>query len=69
MQVRSDVNSKPSIPVRVGRPVVPDADRLRIYNIRLTQAQIEKLAQLGGAPWIRSKINKARIPVGRMPIG
>lgn len=43
-----------------GRPIVSESNRLHIYNIRLTRAQIDKLAQLGGAPWIRERIDKAR---------
>jgi hypothetical protein len=45
-----------------GRPVVPEADRLRIGTIRLTQAQWDKLAALGGAEWLRKKIDNARVP-------
>jgi hypothetical protein len=46
-----------------GRPIVSDDARLHIYNIRLTHAQIEKLARLGGAAWIRQKIDRAKIVV------
>lgn len=54
-----------------GRPIVPEADRLHIYNIRLTRAQIEKLAGLGGVAWIRDKIDKAKkkAPEGAKPFG
>jgi hypothetical protein len=45
-----------------GRPVVSDADRLRVGAVRLTQAQWDKLAALGGAEWLRQKINAAKPP-------
>jgi hypothetical protein len=44
-----------------GRPPVAETDRLRIGTIRLTRAQWDKLALLGGAEWIRKKINAARV--------
>lgn len=43
-----------------GRPAVSEADRLRVGTIRLTQAQWDKLAALGGAEWLRKKINAAK---------
>lgn len=43
-----------------GRPVVPEADRLRVGTIRLTQSQWDKLAALGGVEWLRKKIDKAK---------
>lgn len=44
-----------------GRPPVPEAERLRIGTIRLTQAQWDKLAALGGVEWLRKKIALARL--------
>jgi len=43
-----------------GRPVVAEADRLRVGTIRLTQSQWDKLAALGGVEWLRKKIEKAK---------
>lgn len=43
-----------------GRPVVPEAERLKVGTIRLTQAQWDKLAALGGVDWLREKINRAK---------
>jgi hypothetical protein len=43
-----------------GRPPVTDAERLRIGTIRLTQAQWDKLARLGGVEWLRARIDKAK---------
>lgn len=45
-----------------GRPIVPEAARLRIGTIRLTQGQWDKLAALGGIGWLRDRIDKARQP-------
>lgn len=44
-----------------GRPPVADKDRLRVGAVRLTQAQWEKLAMLGGAEWLRKKIDAAKV--------
>jgi hypothetical protein len=35
---------------------------LRVGSIRLTQAQWDKLARLGGVAWLRKRIDKARGP-------
>jgi hypothetical protein len=43
-----------------GRKPTPDGDTLKVGSIRLTSAQWEKLARLGGAAWIRAKIESAR---------
>jgi hypothetical protein len=40
-------------PLCVGEPLVQ-------VNIRLLPAQKEKLQRLGGAPWVREKIDKAK---------
>lgn len=44
-----------------GRKPTPEADALRVGSIRLTQAQWDKLARLGGVTWLRDKINRARV--------
>jgi hypothetical protein len=46
-----------------GRPEVSEADRLKVGTIRLTQAQWAKLAALGGAAWLRKKIDAAKAPL------
>lgn len=43
-----------------GRKPTPEADALKVGSIRLTQAQWDKLAKLGGVAWLRDKIDKAR---------
>ena len=45
-----------------GRKPKPEADTLRVGSIRLTAAQWDKLAALGGAAWLRDRIEKARTP-------
>jgi len=54
------MTTKPTAKRPQGRPVVPEPDRLRAGSIRLTQAQWGKLAALGGAEWLRKKIEKAK---------
>ena len=44
-----------------GRKPTPEADALRVGSIRLTQAQWDKLAALGGVAWLRNKIDRARV--------
>jgi len=44
-----------------GRKPTPEAEALRVGSIRLTQAQWDKLAALGGVAWLRDKINRARV--------
>ncbi|NUZ07642.1 hypothetical protein [Piscinibacter koreensis] len=45
-----------------GRKPLQDGAESVIYPIRLTPAQREKVTRLGGAPWIRARIDKAREP-------
>ncbi|MEI7464283.1 MAG: hypothetical protein WCJ87_02980 [Burkholderiales bacterium] len=45
-----------------GRKPTPEADALKVGSIRLTLAQWEKLARLGGVAWLRTRIDKARTP-------
>ena len=46
-----------------GRKTLPNDQRMIVTPIRLTEAQREKLTALGGAAWIREKIEKAKISV------
>ena len=43
-----------------GRPPVAPEQRLVVRSLRLTSAQWEKLARLGGVLWLRERIEKAR---------
>ena len=46
-----------------GRPPAPeDARRSARVELRLTQAQRDKLERLGGAKWVRIRIDRARDP-------
>ena len=44
-----------------GRPTVPtDQRRDRTVRARVTAEQADKFERLGGAEWLRERINKAR---------
>jgi hypothetical protein len=44
-----------------GRPTLaPDQARTARFELRLTSLQREKLERLGGADWLREKIDRAR---------
>ena len=45
-----------------GRKPIKEGQATVCMTIRLTAGQREKLAQLGGAQWIRERIEKAREP-------
>lgn len=45
---------------KVGRPCLGE-EVMRPHTIRTTQAQYDKLQQLGGGAWIRRKIDAAKI--------
>jgi hypothetical protein len=45
-----------------GRPAIQAGEDTVPITIRLTSSQQEKLQRLGGAPWIRARIDKAREP-------
>lgn len=44
-----------------GRKPKPEADKLMVKSLRLTAAQWDKLAALGGVAWLREKIDRARV--------
>lgn len=45
-----------------GRPPVDPGTPTVTVSLRMTQAQRDKLAALGGAPWVRERIDRARDP-------
>lgn len=45
-----------------GRPALAKDDQTVPITIRLTAGQREKLGRLGGAPWVRKKIDQAKEP-------
>ena len=47
---------------RPGRPALDPSMETQSVSVRMTAAQREKLEQLGGPPWVRDKIDKAKLP-------
>ena len=43
-----------------GRKPVKQGEETVTISLRMTKAQREKLARLGGAEWVRSKIDRAK---------
>lgn len=44
------------------KPQVAGAPATMPVTIKLSEAQKEKLQVLGGAPWVRERIDKAKLP-------
>lgn len=44
------------------KPRVAGAPATQSVSIKLSEEQKAKLHQLGGAPWVRDKIDKAKVP-------
>jgi hypothetical protein len=47
---------------RPGRQPVPPEQKAIVGSVRMTAAQWEKFAALGGAAWLREKIDRAKMP-------
>ncbi len=48
---------------KAGRPPAPPGEAMtERVEVRLTPAQRAKLEQLGGAAWLRARIDKAKTP-------
>ena len=45
-----------------GRPPVKAGEETVTVSLRVTPAQREKLARLGGAGWVRDRIDRAKEP-------
>lgn len=45
-----------------GRKPVETSNAMLPVSIKMTAEQKEKLQQLGGAPWVRDKIDRAKVP-------
>jgi len=43
-----------------GRKPLAEGEQTVMFAIRMTKGQREKLALLGGAEWVRQKINRAK---------
>ena len=44
-------------------PAAPEDRRAARFELRLTEAQRDKLERLGGAEWLRRRIDAAKEPV------
>jgi len=47
-----------------GRKPLDGESAMKPVSIKMTNAQRDKLKKLGGAPWVREKIDKAKEPSG-----
>jgi hypothetical protein len=45
-----------------GRKPKLESDAMQPVSIKMTEPQKAKLTRLGGAPWVRDRIDKAREP-------
>ena len=43
------------------KPIEPDSDTVS-FPVKMSANQRDKLKRLGGAPWVRDKIDKAKEP-------
>lgn len=59
------INSMPTKPQsqrKPGRPPREDGEKTVPVAVRMTEGQRDKLQLLGGAPWVRKKIDQAKLP-------
>lgn len=56
--------SKQTMERNPGRPRLEEGADTVPVTLRMTAGQREKLAKLGGPPWVREKIDKAKLPKG-----
>jgi hypothetical protein len=45
-----------------GRKPLPEGEAMIPVSIKMKPAQRDKLLQLGGSPWVRERIDKAKVP-------
>jgi hypothetical protein len=45
-----------------GRPALQPGEQTVVVPVRMTSPQRDKLIRLGGAEWVRSRIDRAREP-------
>lgn len=55
-------SNKQSAPKGRGRPRLDEEESTVPITLRMTTTQREKLAKLGGPPWVRERIDKAKLP-------
>ncbi|WP_183025449.1 hypothetical protein [Variovorax sp. UMC13] len=53
---------KPAAKKKPGRPAIDPGQATQVMAIRLTKGQKDKLDKLGGPPWVRDRIDKAKLP-------
>lgn len=53
---------QPTSERKPGRPRLEEGADTVPVTLRMTPTQREKLAKLGGPPWVRGKIDKAKLP-------
>jgi hypothetical protein len=46
-----------------GRKPMVEGTRLKPVSIKMSEPQHEKLRALGGAEWVRSRIDRAKLPL------
>lgn len=61
LQLQNSNMEKNAHPRPAGRPPLMHGEQVQV-TLRLTVAQREKLAALGGAAWVREQIERARLP-------
>ena len=57
-----ETTAEQAVPKRRGRPALPAEQRAGTFTIRLTAEQRAKLDALGGADWLRERIERAKLP-------
>lgn len=60
MNKKSATAAKPESTRPQGRPALAEGEASEFVGVRMTAAQKAKLQRLGGAAWIRERIEKAR---------
>lgn len=60
----SRAKKKPAAPTRAGRPTIY-GEAMKCYPVRMTAEHNAKLDRLGGAAWLRKKIDAAKDPAER----
>lgn len=56
------MQKKPKSSRKQGRPPVKAGEETVTVSLRLIKSQREKLARLGGAKWVRKRIDRAKEP-------
>lgn len=46
---------------KLGRPTLPEEQKMMNYTIRIRKDQRDKLTILGGMKWMRTQIDKAKL--------